>query len=151
MVVESGMGKRNLFHIPNGVECGTFKRIDKKIARKNCGLDENKKYLLFVAASLNNKKKGMEYLLTALKMLEDIEELQLLIIGESCKKAVKGRIPVKQFGYISDKKIANTLYAAADLFVLPSIEDNFPCTTLEAMASGTPVIAFAVGGITEQL
>ena len=151
MVVESGVGKRNLFYIPNGVESGTFKRIDKKKARKNCGLDENKKYLLFVAASLANKKKGMSYLLAALKMLEDIKDLQLLIIGESCKMAAKSRIPVKQFGYISDKKVANELYATADLFVLPSIEDNFPCTTLEAMASGTPVIAFAVGGITEQL
>lgn len=151
MVVESGMGKRNLFHIPNGVECSTFRRIDKKKARKDCGLDEDKKYILFVAASLDNKKKGMDYLMTALKMLEDIKELQMLIIGESCKMIAKGRIPVKQFGYISDKKMANELYAAADLFVLPSIEDNFPCTTLEAMASGTPVIAFAVGGITEQL
>lgn len=151
MVVESGMSKKRLFHIPNGVDCTVFGRIDKKKARNNCGLDENKKYLLFVAASLDNKIKGMKYLLDALKLLQDIKDLELLVIGEHCKKVLQCRIPVHLVGYISDRKVANELYAAADLFVLPSMEDNFPCTTLEAMASGTPVIAFNIGGITEQL
>lgn len=151
MVVESGMNKKRLFCISNGVDCAIFRRIDKKKARKNCGLDENKKYLLFVAASLDNKIKGMKYLLDALKLLQDIKDLELLVIGEHCKKVLQCNIPIHLVGYISDRKVANELYAAADLFVLPSMEDNFPCTTLEAMASGTPVIAFNIGGITEQL
>ena len=39
----------------------------------------------------------------------------------------------------------------ADVFILPSVQDNFPTVTLEAQAAGTPVLAFAIGGITEQI
>lgn len=151
MIKESGIGEKNLLCIPNGVDIEAFRRIDKKTARRKQHLDENKKYLLFIAASVNNKKKGMDYLLDAVKMLKDIKDLEILIIGNADHKISGNGIPVHRLGYISDEKTLNEIYAAADLFILPSIEDNFPCTTLEAMASGTPVVAFRVGGIVEQL
>lgn len=151
MVVESKIGKKNLLYIPNGVDTGIFRRIDKKLARKKRGLDENKKYLLFVAASADNKRKGMRYLIDAVRTLKDIKGLELLIIGDMKHKALGCDIPVHRFGYISDGKVLNELYAAADLFINPSVEENFPCTNLEAMASGTPVVAFRTGGIAEQL
>lgn len=151
MIEESGIGERNLLWIPNGVDLEAFRKIDKKTARKKHYLSENKKYLLFIAASVNNKKKGMTYLLDAVKMLSDMKDLEILIIGNTKHKISGNGIPVHSLGYISDQKVLNEIYAAADLFILPSIEDNFPCTTLEAMASGTPVIAFKVGGIAEQL
>ncbi|MDE5698806.1 MAG: glycosyltransferase [Lachnospiraceae bacterium] len=151
MIKESGIGEKNLLWIPNGVDLESFRKIDKKTARKKHHLSENKKYLLFIAASVNNKKKGMTYLLEAVKMLNDMKELEILIIGDIKYKISGNGIPVHCLGYIPDQKVLNEIYAAADLFILPSIEDNFPCTTLEAMASGTPVIAFKVGGIAEQL
>ena len=151
MIKDSGIGAKNLFRIPNGVDLGTFRRIDKKTARRKLHLSENKKYLLFVAASVNNKKKGMNYLLDAVKMINDVKDLEILVMGNTNHKISGSGIPVHRLGYISDEKVLNEIYAAADLFILPSIEDNFPCTTLEAMASGTPVIAFKVGGIIEQL
>lgn len=151
MIKESGIGEKNLLWIPNGVDIETFWRIDKKTARKKNHLSENKKYVLFVAASADNKKKGMDYLLNAVKMLTDVKDLELLVIGNTRHKISGKGIPVHRIGYVSNEKVLNEIYAAADLFVLPSIEDNFPCTTLEAMASGTPVIAFRVGGVAEQL
>ncbi len=151
MIMESGIGEKNLLWIPNGVDIETFRRIDKKTARKKNHLSENKKYVLFVAASADNKKKGMDYLLDAVKMLNDVKDLELLVIGNTSHKISGKGIPVHHIGYVSNEKVLNEVYAAADVFVLPSIEDNFPCTTLEAMASGTPVIAFRVGGIAEQL
>ncbi|MBD5523523.1 MAG: glycosyltransferase [Lachnospiraceae bacterium] len=151
MIKDSGIGVKNLLCIPNGVDIETFRRIDKKTARRKNHLNNNKKYLLFVAASTNNKKKGMDYLLDAVKMLNDVKDLEILVIGKTDHKISGNGIPVHRLGYISEEKVLNEIYAAADLFILPSIEDNFPCTTLEAMASGTPVIAFRVGGIIEQL
>ena len=151
MIKESGIGEKNLLWIPNGVDIEAFSRIDKKTARRKQHLSENKKYLLFIAASVDNKKKGMGYLLDAVKRLKDIEDLEILIIGNTNHKISGNGIPVHRLGYISDQKVLNEIYAAADLFILPSIEDNFPCTTLEAMASGTPVIAFRIGGIAEQV
>lgn len=151
MIKDSGIGVKNLLCIPNGVDIETFRRIDKKTARKKQHLNESKKYLLFVAASANNKKKGMDYLLDAVKMLNDVKDLEILVIGNMNHKISASGTPVHELGYISDEKVLNEIYAAADLFILPSIAENFPCTTLEAMASGTPVIAFRVGGIIEQL
>lgn len=150
-IKDSGIGTKNLLWIPNGVDLETFRRIDKKTARKKRHLSENKKYLLFAAASTNNILKGMNYLLDAVKMLHDVKDLEILVIGNTKHKFSGSGIPVHRMGYISDEKVLNEIYAAADLFILPSIAENFPCTTLEAMASGTPVIAFRVGGIVEQL
>ncbi|MCM1120972.1 MAG: glycosyltransferase [Eubacterium sp.] len=151
MIKDSGIGVKNLLWIPNGVDIETFRRIDKKTARRKQHLSENKKYLLFVAASINNILKGMNYLLDAVKMLNDVKDLEILVIGNTKHKISAGGIPVHRLGYISDEKVLNEIYAAADLYILPSIAENFPCTTLEAMASGTPVVAFMVGGIIEQL
>jgi glycosyltransferase involved in cell wall biosynthesis len=42
-------------------------------------------------------------------------------------------------------------YAAADVFVIPSLEDNFPNTMIESLLCGTPVIGFPTGGITDAI
>jgi len=43
------------------------------------------------------------------------------------------------------------IYSAADVFVVPSTEDNFPNTVLESLACGTPIVGFDIGGINEQI
>lgn len=58
-------------------------------------------------------------------------------------------IEVKQWGFVSDRRLQGQLYRAADVFWLPSLEDNQPQTALEAMGCGTPVIGFDVGGVPE--
>ena len=54
-------------------------------------------------------------------------------------------------GYIDDDEQMKELYNAADVFILPSRAENFPCSVLESMASGTPVIGSRAGGIVEQI
>ena len=54
-------------------------------------------------------------------------------------------------GFVSEIKKMMTIYAASDVFLLPSTEDNLPLTCLESLASGTPVIAFDAGGVPDMV
>ena len=56
-------------------------------------------------------------------------------------------LPVHYANYLQDEISLSLLYAAADLFVAPSTQDNLPNTILEATACGIPSVAFRVGGI----
>jgi glycosyltransferase involved in cell wall biosynthesis len=51
-------------------------------------------------------------------------------------------------GYFPDEKLPD-LYAAADIFVLPALYENFPFAILEAQSTGLPVVSTQVGGIPE--
>ncbi|PQG23593.1 glycosyl transferase, partial [Enterococcus faecium] len=44
-----------------------------------------------------------------------------------------------------------TIYTQADIFINPTLQDNFPTTNLEALACGTPVITFDTGGSPESI
>ncbi len=73
----------------------------------------------------------------------------MLCFGKPNDELKKTAIPFVSLGYLrSDEKI-RAAYSAADIFLLPSLEDNFPNTILESMSCGTPIIAFKVGGVPE--
>ena len=54
-------------------------------------------------------------------------------------------------GSISDQRLLSLAYSAADLFVIPSREENFPNVILESLCIGTPVIGLPAGGIPEMI
>lgn len=142
--------------IPNSIDGNTFNQSLKKTAKSDLGLDENKTVILFGAVNANARRKGFKELMSAVKILEsdpevvkETEEGKLLIItmGKEDESLYDLKIPVHNFGSLSDMDKIAKIYAAADIFVLPSLEDNLPNTMLESMACGTPVIGFNTGGI----
>ena len=56
---------------------------------------------------------------------------------------------INSFGYIENDKTLNKIYSASDIFIAPSIQENFANTCLESFSSGTPVVAFKIGGMPE--
>lgn len=149
---QSFLGKETLVVIENGIDLKVFKPLSNtEILKSRYGVDIQKKILMFSAGNVKNKYKGWSFLRDALELFENKNEYQLLIVGKEVEDIERLDIAMVKMGFIQDKSILNELYNIADLFVLPSVQDNFPTVTLEAQAAGTPVLAFAVGGIKEQI
>lgn len=140
------LGDRPRHVVPNGFDPGVFRHRPE--ARRQLGLPEDRKILLFTALEMDNVRKGMPDLLQALELLRD-PEIMLLSMGGG--KLERTDIDHHHAGYITDPEKLALHYAAADLFVLPSKADNLPNTISESLMCGTPVVAFRVGGIPEQV
>jgi len=142
--------------IPNSLETDAFRPFPKAQARESIGLPVETVILLFGATDVKEKLKGFRELMAAVQYclarqefqrLVDSDSIRLLCFGRGSEELGAGRIPVVSLGYLGSDEEMRVACAAADILVLPSLEDNLPNTMLEAMSCGTPVVAFAVGGI----
>ena len=102
--------------------------------------------------SANDKHKGADLLVEALGIFGQSDAAELVVFGNRAA----GDLPDFKFkttflGTIVEEEKLAICYAAADVFVTPSIEDNLPNTVLESLACGTPVVAFTTGGIPDMV
>ncbi len=138
--------------IPNGLDLNLFKPTDKQLARRLLSLPQDKKLILFGAMdSTSDPNKGFHLLLPAITRLASSgfgDTAELLIFGAD-RPASPPSFGMKAhyLGQINDDSRLVLLYAAADLFVSPSILENLPNTIMEAMSCKIPCIAFAQGGV----
>lgn len=128
--------------IPNAVEMHTVSFTKEEICERY-HIQKNKKIILAVSHNLSDKRKGFDLFLKSLKHLNPKENYELITMGNLHRQPSSS---IRHLGYISQPNEALSIYAAADVFVLPSIEDNFPNTILESMSVGTPVVAFKNSG-----
>ncbi len=153
---ESPLCNRFQVHvIPNGVDTEIFQPAPRAEKKSMLGLDPDALVILFNAASLDNQIKGGRLLQSALKQLEreiDSEQantkrkLQLLVVGAGEIKH-ETSIGTIALGHVSENDQLAAAYQAADLFVIPSLQDNCPNTVLESFACGLPVVGFDTSGI----
>ncbi len=155
----SGVFEETSVHrISNSVEVDLFCPADKAEARRRLGLEPTGRYILFGAHHADERRKGLDLLIEAIRRLKSEAEwahldsepgLGLLVFGQATGEVLALGIPVRSFGFVSDDHLLATIYNAADLVVLPSLEDNQPNIMMEAMAVGVPVVSFAVGGMND--
>lgn len=144
--------------IANPIDIGLFKPLDKLASKKALNLEPNKFHILFASANTKDERKGFIYFKAALEKVlathPGIEQhIEVVIFGkmeEEIKLALEG-ISVHFLGSISSSETIVAVYNAADIFVIPSLQDNLPNTIMESLACGTPVVGYATGGIPEMI
>jgi glycosyltransferase involved in cell wall biosynthesis len=144
--------------IPNGLDTQKYRPIDRQLAKNLLGLPPDKHIVLFGAVKpTSDRRKGFHLLLPALQKLSLLEAewqkcLELVIFGSSePHESPDFGLKANYFGRLSDDISLSLLYSAADVFVAPSLEDNLPNTVMEALACGTPCVAFKIGGMPDMI
>lgn len=126
--------------IHNGIDIDTFP-LKRTINKKS----ENK--LILGVASVWHKRKGLDEFVKLCRLLPN--NYRILLVGVS--NHLQAKLPERIECICrtnSIQELAN-YYASADVFVNPTIEDNYPTTNIEALATGTPVITYNTGGSAE--
>ncbi len=136
--------------IPNGLDTQAFSPRDRRSAREVLGVPPEAKVVLFVAQWTGIRRKGFRLLLEALAGLSSVPNLLLMSLGVGGGSDDIG-IPHVHFDRTDDDRLLALVYSAADLFVIPSLQDNLPNTVMEAMSCGTPVVGLDVGGIPDMV
>ncbi|MBP5232739.1 MAG: glycosyltransferase, partial [Planctomycetes bacterium] len=137
--------------IPNGFPLQEFRPCDRNAARQALCLPMNRKIILFGAACCGNMNKGLHLLLEALPKLATKwqgEPPALVTFGDaSGMPTMPPDFECHSLGELKGNAALSCAYSAADVFVLPSMEENLPNVIIEAQACGTPSVGFAIGGI----
>ncbi len=141
LVRNSFLAQYPVLVIHNGLNTSVFKPTDSDV-KERLGL-QNKKIVLGVAA-LWEKRKGLDDFISISKMLPT--QYQVVLVGLSRKQVrylPKAIVGIERTNSVNELV---ELYTAADVYVNPTYEDNYPTTNLEAIACGTPVITYNTGG-----
>lgn len=143
-------GNKRIEIIPTGVDTNVFKPLPRSDACRTIGVSGDKRIVLF-GAFRNHHNKGFHFLTDALVRLRDNgwhDRLELVVFGFDRPADLPDLgIPTRFLGEVTDTRTIAAAYAAADVFVAPSIQENFPNTVLEALACGTPGVAWRTGGL----
>lgn len=150
-VQQSHMKEQECVCIPNSLNPDDWTVFSKETLRQKYAVPANKRILAFVAADPEKPLKGMSLLIKSLQLLSHPEKYHLLIAGQKndIETILQSGFSVQHFGYLTNQTQMNEFYALADILVNPSVYETFGLVNIEAMASGTPVIAFSVCAMPE--
>lgn len=132
--------------IHNGVDCNAFHPLPQTDCREKLEIPLDQKVFLFSSYQIEDKRKGLHVLIPALEALHD-DSILLICLGNYKAVPQTKYIHVRCEGLVKGSGRLSEYYSAADYFVLSSFQEAFAQTPLEALACGTPVIAFPCSGI----
>ncbi len=142
--------------IPNGLDIEIYRPINRLVARELLKLPQDKQLILFGSLkATSDKRKGLYLLQPALQELSKYgwkNRLELVIFGASQPENPPDfGFKANYLGTLSDDLLLALVYSAADVFILPSTQENLANTVMEAIACGIPCVAFDIGGMPDMI
>lgn len=143
----SSLFKNNsVVNIPNPIETQNFAPFDQAAARQLFNLPLDKKLILFGAmGASSDPRKGFNELAYALEILSP--DYELVVFGSREPETSQGfKQKAHYLGNLNDDISLRVIYSAADVMVVPSVQENLSNAIMESLACGTPIVCFAIGG-----
>lgn len=142
--------------IPNGIDLERFRPLPSKVCRELLSMPEEKRLIAVGAMSaLSDERKGFQFLAPALRELASrglSKRAEVVVFGASEPSTPPDfGMKTHYLGHLHDDVSLALVYAACDVFVAPSTQDNLPNTVMESMACGTPCVAFDIGGMPDMI
>jgi teichuronic acid biosynthesis glycosyltransferase TuaC len=146
---------KKVWVVPNGVDLNKFRLMARQEAKRQLGLDDDKRYLLYVGRLV--AVKGLDLLLDAFaQLVQNQRDVELVLVGDGAERHVLVqrattlgiRDKVHFVGAQPHERIVLWMNAG-DVLCLPSRKEGFGAVLIESLACGTPVVATSVGGIPE--
>lgn len=149
-------GEGRCLTIPNALDLETFAPRSRSSARRAFGLEAAGKVIMFGAFDNGERRKGFDLLVEAMRRfmatgVPGAPPPTILGVGANLPALSVDGLRVVETGFIDDDRRLADAYGASDVVVLASREDNLPNVMMEALACGTPVAGFDIGGIGETL
>lgn len=139
--------------IPNSIETHVFTPRGRKESRRAFGLPENRPIIAYVP-SFSSEVKGYREATEAFRILESIApglDPLILLLGSETPATAEIHFEKRVLDYIHENDVLAQAYSAADLVIVPSLEETFSNTTAEAISCGTPVVGFRTGAIPQMV
>ncbi|MGH0677375.1 glycosyltransferase family 4 protein [Bacillus luti] len=146
LVEKSFLGNYPVKVINNGIDLEVFKPTESNFRQK---YSLGNKLIILGVASVWDKRKGYEYFIDLSQKINKDEVIVMIgLTNQQIKTLPNNIIGISRTDSV--KELVD-IYSAADIFVNPTLEDNFPTTNLEALACGLPVVTFNTGGSVESI
>jgi glycosyltransferase involved in cell wall biosynthesis len=136
--------------IPYGLPLEAYRPIERDLARNALGISAEGPVLLIASQFLSEQRKGGAILEEALWFLSR-RPLTLVTLGNRNRSFQPEGVHLHELGYVDHERTKVLAYSAADVFVHPAPVDNLPNVVMEALACGTPVVGFGIGGVPEMV
>ena len=138
--------------IANGLDTEKYRPLDQANARKLLNLPQDKQLILFGAlGATSDERKGFHLMQPALQSLSRSgwgEKIELVVFGSSqTENQIDLGFKSRYVGRLNDDLSLALLYSAADVMIVPSVQEAFGQTASESLACGTPVVAFDATGL----
>ncbi|SEK24300.1 Glycosyltransferase involved in cell wall bisynthesis [Xaviernesmea oryzae] len=148
----SGMLRRPVQIIPNGIDTKFFFPRSRDIVRQRLDIPDHHNVLTTISGHLADERKNVQAVIDVLTKLNRADVTLLLIgnINPEILEKTKG-FNVVFSGYVHTADKMAEVLSAADAYVFTSLAENHPLSVLEAMSCGLPILGFQTGGVSEQV